>query len=178
MKSFPIAYAMKRKAKKMADGGDPEGSTLTKPSNNQSATNSAGIASASDIVKNIKDAIGMAEGGEVDTHLYDENGEGGHQSWDHDEDMIGRIMKARGGACYSEGGKVANQEHGENDNDLADFSPNEFDDLVLRDNLSDEDTGANSGDEFGNKREEEDRRDIVSRIMASQRKKDRNPRPA
>lgn len=80
---------------------------------------------------------------------------------------------------YSEGGKVANQEHGKNDEDLAGFSPNEFDDLVLRDDLessySDDD---NSGDALGNKQEDEDQHDIISRIMASRRKKDRMPNPA
>ena len=39
-------------------------------------------------------------------------------------------------------------------------------------------TGANSGDEIGNEQEDEDRRDIVSRIMKSRRLMDRNPRPA
>ena len=80
---------------------------------------------------------------------------------------------------YSEGGKVANQEHGKNDEDLAGFSPNEFDDLVLRDDLEshygDDD---NSGDALGNSGEDERRRDIVARIMASRRKKDKLPRPA
>lgn len=80
---------------------------------------------------------------------------------------------------YSEGGKVANQEHGENNNELAGFSPNEFDDLVLRDDLEstygDDD---NSGDNLGNAQEDEDRKDIVSRIMASRKKKDRMPNPA
>lgn len=79
----------------------------------------------------------------------------------------------------SEGGKVANQEHGENNNELAGFSPNEFDDLVLRDDLEstygDDD---NSGDNLGNAQEDEDRKDIVSRIMASRKKKDRMPNPA
>jgi hypothetical protein len=74
----------------------------------------------------------------------------------------------------SEGGRVANQDEIE-----AGFSPNEFDDLHLRDDLessySDDD---NAGDALGNKQEDEDRRDIVARIMASRRKKDRLPNPA
>jgi hypothetical protein len=73
---------------------------------------------------------------------------------------------------YSEGGKVANQDEIE-----AGFDPNEFDVLHLEDDLNFHDTGANSGDELGNSREDEDRKDIVSRIMASRRKKDRLPNP-
>jgi hypothetical protein len=75
---------------------------------------------------------------------------------------------------FSEGGKVANSDEIE-----AGFSPNEFDDLHLRDDLSstygDDD---NAGDEIGDDREDEDRKDIVARIMASRRKKDRLPSPA
>lgn len=101
-----------------------------------------------------------------------------YQSEAHEEDMVGRIMKQRQ-MSYSEGGKVANQEHGENNNELAGFSPNEFDDLVLRDDLEshygDDD---NAGDSLDNKQEDEDRSDIVARIMASRKKKDKLPRPA
>lgn len=86
------------------------------------------------------------------------------------------LSKALG---YSKGGRVANQDHGEDNNEMAGFSPNEFDDLVLRDDLEstygDDD---NAGDALGNKQEDEDREDIVSRIMASRRKKDRLPSPA
>ncbi len=100
-----------------------------------------------------------------------------------EEDMVDRIMKKRsenfsGLDRYSEGGKVANQEHGPNDSRLAGFSPNEFDDLVLRDDLESSYTGANSGDYVGNDQEDEDRKDIVARIMASRKKKDRMPNPA
>jgi hypothetical protein len=80
---------------------------------------------------------------------------------------------------YSEGGKVANQEHGPNNNDMAGFSPNEFDDLVLRDDLEstygDDD---NSGDSLDNDQENDDRDDIIARIMKSRAKKDRLPNPA
>ena len=57
------------------------------------------------------------------------------------------------------------------DEDLADFSPNEFDDLVLRDDLEQHYTGANSGDELDDEQEDADRHDIVARIMRSQAKK-------
>jgi hypothetical protein len=101
-----------------------------------------------------------------------------------EQDLVDRIMMKRSQDFssedrYSEGGRVANQDHGENNNELAGFSPNEFDDLVLRDDLEssygDDD---NSGDNLGNRQEDEDRKDIVARIMASRRKKDRLPSPA
>jgi hypothetical protein len=109
----------------------------------------------------------MAEGGQITDNW---------QSDDHEMDMVGRIMKQRQ-MHYSEGGKVANQEHGEMDDGLAGFKQNEFDDLVLDDDLDFEYTGANSGDELGDTREDDDRRDIVSRVMKSRRLKDRLPNP-
>jgi hypothetical protein len=48
---------------------------------------------------------------------------------------------------------------------------------VKDDDLEQHYTGENSGDELGNAQEDEDRRDIVSRIMKSRRLKDRLPRP-
>lgn len=98
---------------------------------------------------------------------------------DDEDDIVQRIMHKRDEPFsdldrYSEGGKVANKTP-----ITAGFSPNEFDDLVLRGDLEstygDDD---NSGDALGNDREDEDRRDIVARIMASRRKKDRLPSPA
>jgi len=74
---------------------------------------------------------------------------------------------------YSEGGEVANEDH-----DMAKELPNEFDDLALDDSLSQHDTGANSGDALGDEQEDEDRHDIISRVMKSRSKKDRNPSPA
>ena len=93
------------------------------------------------------------------------------QSDVHQRDMVGRIMQRRQN-MYSEGGKVANDTE-----DVSDFMPNEFDDLALRDDLESSYTGANSGDEAGNAREDHDRRDVVARIMA-RRKKQTNPSPA
>jgi hypothetical protein len=95
---------------------------------------------------------GYAEGGEVD-----------------DDDLVGRIMKRR----MSEGGKVANETP-----ETADFDDNEFDDLVLRDDLEEHYTGKNSGDEIGDKAVEDEDDDIVSRAMRSRSKKDKLPRPA
>ncbi len=99
-----------------------------------------------------------------------------YQSESHEEDMVGRIMKMRQ-RMYSEGGRIANADHGEDQANLAGFAPNEFDDLVLRDNLHSSYTGENSGDNLGNAQEDADQQDIVSRIMRSRAKKDRLPNP-
>lgn len=97
-----------------------------------------------------------ARGGEVDGSGFS-------------DDMVDRIMKHR----YSKGGQVANET-----GMSADFEPNQFDDLVKDDDLEFSDTGKNSGDEIGNEQEDEDRHDIVKRIMKSRAKKDKMPRPA
>lgn len=65
---------------------------------------------------------------------------------------------------YSEGGMVAN-ETGEGAS--ADKSPNEFDDLVLRDGLEFSLDGKNSGDELGGP----SKMDLVSRAMLKRKKK-------
>lgn len=94
--------------------------------------------------------------------------EGGDVDEEHDEhDMVSRIMKQRSNH-YSEGGRVANEDHIE-----ADFEPNEFDDLAKDDHLEAHYPGS---EEIGDEAEDEDRHDIVSRIMKSRKLKDRNPR--
>ncbi len=95
---------------------------------------------------------GYAEGGEVE-----------------DGDMIDRIMRKH----FSKGGMVAND-----DEPIADGEPAQYDELAKDDHLEFHDTGANSGDEIGDAQEDDDRKDIVSRIMRSRSKKDRMPRPA
>lgn len=101
----------------------------------------------------------MAEGGEA------ENEDG--------TDMVGRIIAQRQ-RMFSKGGQVANEDEIE-----AGHMPNEFDDLHLRDELEQHDTGENSGDYIGDEGEDERREDIVSRIMRSRRKgPGHNPRPA
>lgn len=93
----------------------------------------------------------------------------------HDrEDMVGHIIKKRN-QKFSKGGRVANDV---GMGASADLEDNQFDDLVLRDDLEQHYTGANSGDEIGNAGEDARRRDVVSAIMMSRRKKDRLPRPA
>lgn len=89
---------------------------------------------------------------------------------DADDDLVMRIMHKR----YSKGGQVANQ-----DEEITGDMPNEFDVLHLDDDLeSDYGDDDNSGDALGNDQEDEDRKDIVSRIMVSRKKKDRLPNPA
>lgn len=100
----------------------------------------------------------------------------GADMMEHGGDVVERIMK-KGMKHMSLGGRVANEDHGPDDEDLAGFLPNEFDDLSLRDDLEQHYTGANSGDEIGDEQEDEDRRDIVSRAMRSMAKKDRMPIP-
>jgi hypothetical protein len=101
------------------------------------------------------------------------------------QDMVGRIMKQRQ-QSFSEGGKVANYDHGQTDTDvddsdeydkgLAGFHCNEFDDLAMRDDLSHTYTEANSGDDLGNARTEHDEEDDVARIMRlRQQRSQRNP---
>lgn len=135
--AIAIAYSMKRKAAKKASGGTIE---------------------SGDSTMNMADG-GMAHcahGGPMECSMgcYDEGGmikeDSSHQSEAHEEDMIHRAM-----AKYlSQGGKVANS-----DEPVADFEPNEFDDLHLRDDLESEYTAKNSGDEDGM----EEHEDIVSR---------------
>lgn len=112
--------------------------------------------------------VRMADGGMLT--------EDGYQSDSHMMDMVGRIMKMRQ-KMFSEGGKVSNGGEDELDH-MADSKPNNFDDLSMRDDLKENYTGMNSGDEIGNAQEEDDRKDIVSRIMKSRNKKDRMPHPA
>lgn len=136
----------------------------------------------------LSDPKKYADGGDVEDE--DENGDGklyeelamihkgvadhhGKEMKKFDEeekgDIISRILRKK----YSEGGKVANEVE-----DVVDFEPNQFDDLVKDDDLEFSYTGKNSGDELGDEQEDQDRRDIIARIMKSRMKKDRMPRPA
>lgn len=145
MKSLALAYAMKRKAKKMADGGSASqtlGTTIGYPGSP-------------------KPRPKMAEGGLAE------------EAEAEAQDVVDRIMSRRAN-CMSEGGKVAN---GSMTEALADESPNEFDDLVLRDDLESSSDGENNGDFIGDEQEDADRRDIVARVMRSRAKKDRLPNP-
>lgn len=133
--SLAIAYSMKRKAKKMAMGGDPD------------------MTEDSPVESDLMDHKKMANETEAENH-----------------DLVDSIMKKRG---YSEGGMIANEQE-----QITDDMPNNFDDLSLRDDLEssygDDD---NSGDSLGNEQLSEDEHDMISRIMRSRAKKDRLPNP-
>lgn len=174
--SLAIAYSMKKKAKKMADGGSVGptlGSIINYPGSSTTAPSKP---------------KGYAEGGEVEQEEHDpeydqyrlmarseEPHEMEMENQIHDMNkhgLVDRIMAKR--QMMSEGGKVAN------DTPItAGFDSNDFDDLVHRDDLEstygDDD---NAGDELGNAQEDHDRSDIIARIMRSRAKKDRMPRPA
>lgn len=88
-----------------------------------------------------------------------------------DPDMVDQIMSKR--AMYSEGGKVANEDSGESasmPDQMAKSDPNEFDDLALRDDLSFDYTGENSGDEDGSDLNQESG-DMVDKIMRKRSRK-------
>ena len=165
--ALAIAYSMKRKAQHKAEGGQIE--------DNYESSCTAHCNSPCEVHEKASgfpaEAGSYADGGEADGVESQPTPILG--SGDKD-DLVGRTVAKR----YSEGGKVANEDHGHNDEDLAGFDPNEFDDLALRDDLSFSETGANSGDELGDDQEDHDRKDIVARVMKSRAKKDRNPRPA
>jgi hypothetical protein len=84
---------------------------------------------------------------------------------------LGQMMPVK----LSEGGRIANVTP-----IRAGFEPNEYDDLVLRDDLEssygDDD---NAGDSLDNERQNMDRQDIVERIMRQRAmRRNRNPVPA
>lgn len=120
----------------------------------------------------------MAEGGEVNpmrevtcphcTKSFSHGGEvgKGEQSEAHEMDMISDLMNKR---KMSKGGEVANT-----DLPVADFEPNEFDDLHLRDDLEEHYTAENSGDNISNPGEDKRQKDVVRMVMASRKKRPAN----
>ncbi len=173
--SLPMAYAMKKRAKKMADGGmltDDGYQSHDKPEVDGGLMPKAHL--ALELEEEMKpdhdDHMKSGIEHDVENQLGDEDeGAGGG---DPIHPMVKRIVMGlmKG---YSEGGMVANE-----DKRITGSMPDEFDDLALRDDLEFSDTGANSGDELGDAQEDEDRHDMVSRIIRSRSKKDRMPRPA
>lgn len=156
-KNLAMAYALKRRAKKMARGGMSDDPTPITGVNEDAMKKEM-----------------YAEGGMAEEEMeYDptENPmpKDNMAAEDEDEDMISRIMRKR----YSKGGMVANDTP-----PVADFEENDFDDLALRDELESSYTGANSGDTLGNGREAEDEEDMIRRIMRSRAKGGVMPRPA
>ena len=164
--SLAIAYSMKKKAKKMAEGGmmgeqsdAHEEEMLHEPEDSLSEMSGAGVQGHQiHIHVNPKQGYGEHRGN------YAHGGMAGEQSKEHEMDMVDRIMTKRAckGGMYSEGGKVADGEE-----ELADTKPNEFD--VMEDNdLAFSDTGESSGDEHGSKLNQEE--DMVDRIMKKRKK--------
>lgn len=193
--SLAIAYALKRRAKKMANGG-----MLTKEGYESKASGphqdefheampekSGYVMHEEDDKKHNEMAMhedermlnqhgDMEEGPEGhDTMKEDEPHMAhggmmkpmhGEQSMAHEEDMVGRVMKKRQ-MMYSKGGMVANDTPIE-----ADFDENDFDYLAKHDGLESEGTDNERGNEYG-----ADHSDPVSKIMMKRRKQ-HNPRPA
>lgn len=93
----------------------------------------------------------------------------GEQDDSHDMDMLRQVMEKR---RMSKGGMIANS-----DKPIADFMPNEFDDLHLRDELTYSNTGANAGDDKGDADNDRRLNDMVAQAMMKRRKQ-RNPNPA
>jgi hypothetical protein len=179
--SLAIAYAMKRKKKAhggcMAEGGEMDDSMHD---------------TENPVAKSVKKAFhapGYAGGGMVHEekasgyehvpmpcencgHVsHKEENQGATEHDDMEDDMIEHIMKKR--KHYSHGGKVSNE-----DEPVADSEPAEYDDMEKDDHLEEHYSGKNSDDEDGDEAEDEDRRDVVSMIMKSRKKKDKMPRPA
>ena len=192
--SFPIAYAMKKKAgAHMCSGGE-----CAHPSHGKKMAEGGFIGSHQTEGKPEVDGDLMPE-----AHLHEElaehvahepthdsmvehdvmNQEGAEDEGAGDMDeihpMVMRIMMGRAKG-YSEGGKVANEESGDSTGapSSAKWEDNEFDELAKEDDLEFKSTGANAGNELGDAEQDHEREDIVSRIMKSRAKKDRMPRPA
>lgn len=171
-RSFSIAYSMKKKAKKMAQGDQSPNDDQELQKDEQMKSRRERMLEAFLSKKMEESQAPQDESMEQDPQEQDE-------MVPEDEDMVSRIMKKR--HKYSEGGKVANEDQGESasiPDQMAKAQPNEFDDLALRDDLEFNYDGENSGDELGNDQEDMDRKDIVARIMASRKKKDHLPNPA
>ena len=143
--ALAIAYAMKKKAKKMAHGG---------------------------MIEEEEKETGLLPSEETDHDEEDYN-----DNEFADGGLVDRIMAKR--AHYAEGGVVADEGEAE-ESHLADHDENDFDYLSEGD-LDDASTnsGAADGDEHGDHVEDQDRHDIVERIMRQRSmKKNHNPRPA
>jgi len=171
MSKLAIAYAMKKKAKKMAEGGfvGEEKASGYLPESKEIVKHNGPAMSEDDRMLN--------QHGEEEEGPYGAYAEGGQitdnkESAAHELDMVGRIMKQRQ-RMYSKGGEVANDTP-----PMADSESDDFDYMAQHDGLESSYSGANSGDELGDAQEDHDRADIVARVMKSRRLKDKMPRPA
>jgi hypothetical protein len=183
--SLAIAYNMKKKSKKMASGGqitDNYESSCTSDCNHpctihekaqydpkeepmRKSNSMAMMEDDRDLNQHGEIEEGrqghedmMAEGGNVGP-IEEQNTDNYSDTEDGDgQDMVGRIMKQRQQE-FSKGGRVANEMSSNRGTDY----------LATDDDLEFNYTGANSGDELSSDREDDDRRDIVSRVMKSRR---------
>lgn len=178
--SLAIAYSLKRKAAhKKAMGGLMEheheelaSGYLPEPEEHEIHN----LAAEHETEKELKETQHKAHGGmmhKMGGHHDSTHGYPGHHA--HGGDIVDEVLAKHKMKHYSEGGRLANDTEIE-----AGFKPNQFDDLVLRDDLEDHhNTGADDGDFIGDEREDHDRHDIVEHIMNSvKKKKERMPYPA
>ena len=91
---------------------------------------------------------------------------------DEIDPFVMKIMMGRAKG-YSKGGQVANEDSGESSSDpdeMAKWESNEFDELGKSGGM---DAQYHGSEEIGDEQEDEDRDDIVSRVMKSRSKRDR-----
>lgn len=158
--ALTIAYSMKRKAKKMAAGGEMESGYLSMPKeheiHNESAINEDDkslnqyMSHGGDIVQHIMEKRKMAQGGMIE---HEDIHHPGAVVADEGEDELSHMADGK-----------------ENDFDYLSTGDHELDD-------SSSNSGSADGDELGDHQEDEDRHNIVAMIM-KKRKKQHNPNPA
>lgn len=170
-RDLAIAYSMKKKAKKMAMGGEVgeqsdahEEQMMHQPEDRLEGMGGAGVKGHTIHVHvNPKQKYGEHRGN------YAHGGMAEEQPPTHEMDMIDRVMRKK----MSKGGMVANQDSGESasdPNEMAKAKPNEFDDLALDDDLEFNYTGENSGDEDGSKLNQDDHEAMIDRVMRRKKK--------
>lgn len=185
-----MSIAMKYRAKKMARGGDMY---MDEPMSEPTPA-----PKADEMTKSMKKAFNFADGGAMPCKAcgYHEGGfveeemASGYgdnpevrpdymfkhpvENQSHDgDDMIDGIMMSRAKG-YSEGGQVANDTESVNVDDM----DSQYDELVKDDDLESSYDAKNSGDEDGNEELDKEDDDMVSDVMKSRKKKDKNPSPA
>lgn len=170
--SIAMAYNMRRKPKKMATGGvfdnvhDAYQKVSAKQGLEEMDEPQKAMEPGEDDVADFRDEMTPAEMQEGEAMMRQAKG------YAMGGDVVDRILAKK----YSEGGRVANG--GEDDFEkMADSLPNEFDDLALDDSLESTNSGAADGDFLGDSQEDQDRSDIVARIM-KKRMRQHNPVPA
>ena len=179
--SLAIAYALKRKAKKMADGGQVEHeaaeSDAVERQEHQEPQHD--LVDRQEQSKPLKQ---LAEGGDIEEDSVDRQEHKAPQKdlVDHSDPSKPIIMQklAKGGVVdrimAKRKGPLAEAMEGEAEEDhLADSEENEFDDVVKEDSAE---SHIPSDEEHSDEQEDEDRKDIVSKIMASRRLKDKMPK--